>query len=138
MKQKWNKILFFLQKNNNLVALNFTKVGVRHLLICIYIYIYIYIYTSPGHMTTFVKFKATRLLFFCVRRKEFILYIYICVCVKLILVLKCIYKYNNYKLCIIGLHHSPDGITNPKCKLLCFITTKFLLQREERTSFQPG
>ncbi len=36
---------------------------------------------------------------------------------------------------IIGLHHSPDGITNPKYKLLCFVTTKFFLQREERTNF---
>ncbi len=29
----------------------------------------------------------------------------------------------------------PDGNTSPKYKLLCFITTKFFLQREERTSF---
>jgi hypothetical protein len=35
----------------------------------------------------------------------------------------------------IGLHHSPDGITNPNYKLLCFITTNFFLKREERTSF---
>jgi hypothetical protein len=23
-----------------------------------------------------------------------------------------------------GLHNPPDGITNPKCKLLCFLTAK--------------
>jgi hypothetical protein len=31
--------------------------------------------------------------------------------------------------------HPPDGSTSPKYKLLCFITTKKNLQREERTSF---
>jgi hypothetical protein len=31
--------------------------------------------------------------------------------------------------------HPPDGSTSPKYKLLCFITTKIFLQREERTSF---
>jgi len=29
----------------------------------------------------------------------------------------------------IGLHHSPDGIANPKYKLLCFITTNFFAKR---------
>ncbi len=31
--------------------------------------------------------------------------------------------------------HPPDGSTSPKYKLLCFITTKKNLQREEHTSF---
>jgi hypothetical protein len=31
--------------------------------------------------------------------------------------------------------HPPDGRTSPKYKLLCFITTKIFLQREECTSF---
>ncbi len=30
---------------------------------------------------------------------------------------------------LIGFHHSPDGITNPKYKLLCFIATKFFAKR---------
>jgi hypothetical protein len=30
-----------------------------------------------------------------------------------------------------GLDHPLDGITNPKNKLLHFLTTKFFLQREE-------
>jgi hypothetical protein len=34
----------------------------------------------------------------------------------------------------IGLYHPLDGITNPKYKLLCSLTTNFL-QREEGTSF---
>jgi len=33
------------------------------------------------------------------------------------------------------LSHPPDGSTSPKYKLLCFITTKKILQREECTSF---
>ncbi len=33
--------------------------------------------------------------------------------------------------------HPPDGSTSPKYKLLCFITTKKNLEREERTSFEP-
>jgi hypothetical protein len=36
-----------------------------------------------------------------------------------------------------GLHHPLDGITNPKFKLLHFLTTN-ILQREEGTSFKPG
>jgi hypothetical protein len=38
---------------------------------------------------------------------------------------------------LIGLYHPLDGITNPKNKLMCFITTNFL-QRGEGTSFKPG
>jgi hypothetical protein len=34
--------------------------------------------------------------------------------------------------------HPPDGSTSPMYKLLCFITSKIFLQREERTSFQLG
>ncbi len=34
-----------------------------------------------------------------------------------------------------GLDHPLDGITNPKYKLLHFLTTNFFLQREEGTSF---
>ncbi len=30
---------------------------------------------------------------------------------------------------VIGLHHWPDGITNPKYKLLCFMTTNFFANR---------
>jgi hypothetical protein len=29
----------------------------------------------------------------------------------------------------IGLYHPPDGVTNPKHKLLCFLTTKFFPRR---------
>jgi hypothetical protein len=36
-----------------------------------------------------------------------------------------------------GLDHPLDGVTNPKYKLLQFLTTIFL-QREEGTSFYPG
>jgi len=36
---------------------------------------------------------------------------------------------------LMRLCHPPDGSTSPKYKLLCFITTKLFLQREERTSF---
>ncbi len=39
-------------------------------------------------------------------------------------------KYSPMRLC-----QPPDGNTSPKYKLLCFITIKFFLQREERTSF---
>jgi hypothetical protein len=34
-----------------------------------------------------------------------------------------------YFLSPIGLHHSPDGITNPRYKLLCFITTIFCKEK---------
>jgi hypothetical protein len=37
--------------------------------------------------------------------------------------------------CCIGLHQPLDGVTNPKYKLQCFLTTNFFLQREEGTSF---
>jgi hypothetical protein len=33
------------------------------------------------------------------------------------------------------LHHTLDAVTNPKYKLLCFLTTKKLLQTEEGTNF---
>jgi hypothetical protein len=36
---------------------------------------------------------------------------------------------------LMGLYHPLDGITNPMYKLLCLLTTKCLLQREEGTSF---
>jgi hypothetical protein len=32
-------------------------------------------------------------------------------------------------------NHPLDGVTNPKYKLLHFLTTKYFLQREEGTSF---
>ncbi len=35
----------------------------------------------------------------------------------------------------IGLHHSPDGITNPKEKLLRFITTKFFCKEKNALAF---
>jgi hypothetical protein len=34
-----------------------------------------------------------------------------------------------------GLDHPLDGVTNPKYKLLHFLTTKIFLQREEDTNF---
>jgi hypothetical protein len=34
-----------------------------------------------------------------------------------------------------GLDHPLDGVTNPKYKLLHFLTNNFFLQREEGTSF---
>ncbi len=41
----------------------------------------------------------------------------------------------NLQLKLMRLCHPPDGSTSPKYKLLCFITTKKILQREERISF---
>ncbi len=38
-------------------------------------------------------------------------------------------------LILIGLYHSPDGITNPKYKLLCFITTKFFCKEKNALAF---
>jgi len=35
----------------------------------------------------------------------------------------------------IGLHHSPDGITNPKYKLQCFITTQFFCKEKNALVF---
>ncbi len=45
--------------------------------------------------------------------------------------------HSHWEVCLlisieIGLHHSPDGITNPKYKLLCFITIIFLAFRWDR------
>jgi hypothetical protein len=36
---------------------------------------------------------------------------------------------------LMGLNHPLDGVTNPKYKLLHFLTTNLFLQREEGTSF---
>jgi hypothetical protein len=36
---------------------------------------------------------------------------------------------------LMGLYHPLDGLTNPKYNLLCFLTTKIFLGREEGTSF---
>ncbi len=35
----------------------------------------------------------------------------------------------------IGLYHSQDGASNPRFKLMHFLTNKIFLQREEDTSF---
>jgi hypothetical protein len=39
------------------------------------------------------------------------------------------------KAMAIGIHHSLDGVTNRKSKLLHFLKTKYFMQREEGTSF---
>jgi len=44
-------------------------------------------------------------------------------------------KRSEEALASIGLHHSPDGITNPKYKLQCFITTKFLCKEKNALAF---
>ncbi len=45
---------------------------------------------------------------------------------------------NSYYLYFtIGLYHAPNGVTNPKYKLLHFLTTNFL-QIEEGTNFWMG
>jgi hypothetical protein len=35
----------------------------------------------------------------------------------------------------IGLHHPPDGVTNPKNKFICIFNNKYFFQREEGASF---
>ncbi len=37
-----------------------------------------------------------------------------------------------------GLYHPPDGVTNFKYKLLCFLTPNKIIFLEEGASFWPG
>jgi hypothetical protein len=48
------------------------------------------------------------------------------------------YKLETYFQKGIGLCHPLDGIANPKHKLLHFLATNFISQREEGASFSPG
>jgi hypothetical protein len=36
---------------------------------------------------------------------------------------------------LIGLYHPLDGVTNPKYRLLCFLTTKFLCKEKKALAF---
>jgi hypothetical protein len=49
-------------------------------------------------------------------------------------------KEGNLPMILISMRlcHPPEGSTSANYKLLCFITTKKNLQREECTSFYPG
>jgi hypothetical protein len=55
--------------------------------------------------------------------------VYLCMCMHLFIYLPESVLIVRMRLC-----HPPDGSTSPKYKFLCFITTKFFLQREECTS----
>jgi hypothetical protein len=44
---------------------------------------------------------------------------------------ECNYAECRFAECLGALHHPPDGITNPKYKLLCFLTTKFFCKEKK-------